>query len=115
MKKLFDKLFIIAKVLILIPYMILITEIFLFISSLFCAYFNINSSSYFFMLYFYLILFTTYPCFICSVIGFVLTIILMRIDKPKSKKIILVGVFSILISILLYLWNTWHLSAMMSV
>ena len=92
----------IAKILILIPYMILITEILLF-------------SLDFLIFYFYLILFATYPCLICSVVGFVLTIFLMKIGKLKSKKLILLSIISILISIVLYLWNTWHVSAMMSV
>ena len=93
----------IAKILILIPYMILITEILLFFSLDFGIF------------YFYLILFAAYPCLICSVVGFVLTIFLMKIGKLKSKKLILLGIISILISIVLYLWNTWHFNAMMSV
>ena len=106
----------IARILILIPYMVLITEIVLLLLSLFGAYFNnIRFSSVFFAYYFYLIFFATYPCLICSVIGFVLTIVLMKNEKLKSKKLILLGFFSILVSILLYLWNTWYISGMMSV
>ena len=107
--------YIIPKILIMIPYIVLITEILLLVLSFFCAYFNIYTSSYFFTLYFYLILFTTIPCLICSLIGLVLMLILMKIGKLKSKKMLLLGIFSVLISILLYLWNTWHISAMMSV
>ena len=107
--------YIIPKILIMIPYIVLITEILLLVLSFFCAYLNIYTSSYFFTLYFYLILFTTIPCLICSLIGLVLMLILMKIGKLKSKKMLLLGIFSVLISILLYLWNTWHISAMMSV
>ena len=92
----------IAKILILIPYMILITEILLF-------------SLDFFIFYVYLILFATYPCLICSVVGFVLIIFFMKKGKLKSKKLILLGIIFILISIVLCLWNNWHVSAMMSV
>ena len=105
----------IAKILILIPYMILITEILLLGLSLFCAYFNIHFSLVFFSFYFYLMFFATYPCLICSVVGFVLIIFFMKIGKLKSKKLILLSIISILISIVLCLWNTWHVSAMMSV
>ena len=109
-----SKIFKISKVLILIPYVKLAVMVLLVLLTLISGLFSqVDLSAV--TLYFFIILFTPIPCLILSVIGLILIIILKNKNTIKSNKWIIIGLISVLLAILLVLWDKICLDAMMSV